>query len=138
MSDTTYVMSQPFLPLPRLSPLSRDMDAATVAAVVGPELAAPLVALEAAHASAQQAVDDLKAARPSAPNTDADGAVWASAREADAMSAAAAAVDGTAPPTTWACERLLRDDHHKWAAALAACKAFPAVRARLLGGLDRR
>ena len=103
-----------------------------VAAVVGPELAEPLVRLEAAIEEAKAAVAELETCRPGAAGT-RDGARWA-----DAVATDAEAAEGGERPRRWRCEELLEREPHRWAQASALARAVPLLLRRTSTALDRR
>jgi hypothetical protein len=102
------------LPAPRL-PLATDQGkprADTLAAVAGEDLAAPLRDCDRLQAEALAALEDLTEHRPG-------GRYWAEALAEDKTTA-----NGGTTPKTYATERLLARDAHRWAHASALCRAL--------------
>jgi hypothetical protein len=118
---------EPFLPAPRLPSTRVYPPSEQVAAVVGAELAKPLVELETAVADAEHAVTDLERNLPGGLG---DG--WQQALTDDAAAYAA----GTRPKR-WKAATLLATDPERWATAMAACNSVPTVGRRCERHMDR-
>lgn len=114
------------LPPPRI-PASRAPKSADVAAIVGDDLAAPLVNLEAAVLAATNAVNELERNRPGPQGLD-----WRDALTADAADHAAGK-----EPAEYRCAKLLKTDPDRWAAAHMAARFVPIAAARCEAELDR-
>lgn len=121
-----YSQSVGLLPPPRV-PSSTALKASTVAAIVGDELAAPLVNLEAAVIAAGNAVSELERNRPGPMGTE-----WKAALQADHEDHAAGR-----KVAEFRCAGLLKSDPDRWAAAQMAARFVPVAGARCEAELDR-
>lgn len=130
MTSQPVVVALPALPVPRIS-RNPNPSADLVAAVVGGELAIPLVRLEQAIADAEAAVTILEAGRPGSAGT-ADGAAWR-----DAIASDAEAAEGGELPKRWRTEALILGDAHKWARATALTGAVDLLLRRTAKTVDR-
>ena len=115
---------------PPTIPSSPHPPSADLAAVVGAELAAPLVRLEACLTEAAEAVREWETSRPSVAGF-SDGAAWSSALAADVTTAATGE-----RPKTWKAATLLQAEPVRWARAHALAGSVVEVIAATTSALD--
>ena len=127
-SSPPMLVAAPQLPTPRIRG-NPNLSAAAVSAVVGAELAAPLVALEQAIDQAEAAVRELQDCRPNPAGP--DGPRWVDALASDAESA-----EGERPKV-WRTEMLLKGEQRRWATASALAGGVALAVKRTESSLDR-
>jgi hypothetical protein len=123
---SVVVQGNSFLPPPR-APRNLYPSAASVAAVVGEDLASPLLELERAYQEAEAAVADLERNRPGGL-----GHGWREALAADQE-----AYGSESGPRRWKAQALLEQDPGRWALARAACGFAQKAPARCEQVLNR-